>query len=1766
MLNEAEARVHLNEMTDWVQARKRIGALKGLEAAQAYFKRSLRNADPDGAAADGPELAQGERPDFDVGALSDAERRRLFETLFPRMAGLMEAAWERAGEGPFSSPDHGWYHLRAPNDPGIVAKERRHWFSWVWHDLLRYNADAEWVAAWFGHLGFTGQSSAPTLLAAAVDAGGPTGDAVLEILKQSVAGTHEIGGMSDGLLPTLFRCKRPEAFDVIEGLLLAAKRDEGLRQAILLGAYDAPPEVFLRLLKLIQRENLVRFASTVNALNGWLRMQWDSIATAHASSIIDRMVTQLEHPAALDNALNGEDPETAFIAVWCAAMSDVDRAHAAAVRLLDAERPGMRCVGVRTLAQMQRQGWREHVVRRLSDPNVAVVYEAWAAVGCIEYRSHESDPTLNPVAHTVFDTLRALLERLQWKNAEFPAPVFPWDQTELDVREVARSMITWCPAERAEETAPLVDRLGPGGRIAIAKLLSRERTFNLDDVPQKLERRDLSPIARSVLIKLLGDASADVRENAAEILAARGELTTEEIARHEELLARAPGDIRSRAISRLLALPDAEALAAAARLLAAGKARLRAGIEILSAMAGAKRSVSEARRLAQGIDRKDRALTREDHDRLQQLATGASERITLDDALGLAAGYKPPTPPVLRQGPVDETTRAAVACLWLLNDLAEQHKHTPVVTKGADDDEDDGGADNDEVDDDDVSEYARLGGMSIYGGTRPRPDVPREEDLKRCPIPEIITGWLRNRPPSSRDADGRELIRAWILLRMRDERMHWNGGANPLTALAPKGRTGKLKHEQSLPLLVEWAMRFEGVFELPWMLDQFEYSVMHAVRTASPKKRVDSYRTILPELWLEAVERCPAAWRGSPDLATLERFSDIVRGVREVVRPLQPPADYRETEDFRCPESHKVWKEFHKSEIPTDDFVRLWEAGKVDDAEFYLRLAGPESLRDSSDGYVVYGSDTDLPLLMERAFRPERKHPFTLRRIDYPNPPAMRGILDRLRKRVLEIECARGDTDTPASHLVFDLRPSGGIDAVIPATAALGKLKLTRREFRTGKAANLSTIIRNSRPGAEDTAAAFAKAAKAAKLTDQRLVEIALFQPNWAAHIEHTLGWKGFEDGVLWLRAHTKEAESWSLEDDKEPWEGKVEERTRIPEVSRNAGAVDRAWFERCYKALGRSRWELLYDAAKYATSGTGHVRARLWADAMLGNVTEKELTERITKKRHQDAARALGLIEIKAGAAGKAQVLARYQVLQEMRRTSRKHGGSMLQASEKRAVEIGMENLAWTAGYPDPLRLQWAMEIEEFGDLAKGPVSVTVGDTTVTLAVDDEGVPSLSAFKTIAAKGAKKVAGKAAKGAAAKAGKGAAKTAKKGVAKGATAKSGAKGDIEPAAATVKPLKSVPPPLKKDKKVAPLVERLPLLRRQSSRIRLGLEQAMCRGDSFSGGELHTLWGHPILRTAIRNLVMIGATKSGGTLIGYPDKEGKVLRGVDGSFEPLKATDTLRIAHPLDLLATKKWHAWQKECFTAERMQPFKQVFREVYTPTATELKPTAKEKASRTSRYAGQQLQPRQALALFGSRGWVAKPEEGVQRIFHAESVTAHVEFEEGFYTPAEIDGLTLAGLAFVHTTKHEPIAIKDIPPRLFSEIMRDLDLVVSVAHRGQVDPEASHSTVEMRAALLRETAQLLGLTNITFDQSRAIIKGQRAEYALHLGSGTIHMLPGGALWIVPVHSQHRGRVFLPFADNDPKTAEVITKAIVLARDSEIKDPAILSQLRAAVG
>ena len=115
--------------------------------------------------------------------------------------------------------------------------------------------------------------------------------------------------------------------------------------------------------------------------------------------------------------------------------------------------------------------------------------------------------------------------------------------------------------------------------------------------------------------------------------------------------------------------------------------------------------------------------------------------------------------------------------------------------------------------------------------------------------------------------------------------------------------------------------------------------------------------------------------------------------------------------------------------------------------------------------------------------------------------------------------------------------------------------------------------------------------------------------------------------------------------------------------------------------------------------------------------------------------------------------------------------------------------------------------------------------------------------------------------------------------------------------------------------------------------------------------------------------------------------------------------------------------------------------------------------------------------------------------------------------------------------------------------------------HAGGVDPETSHSTMEMRKMIIEFNLPLFGLTNVTFSGNHAIIEGKRGSYTVHLGSGVIFKRGGAQIAVLPVHSQHRGKMFLPFIDEDPKTAEIMSKIVLFAEDNKIKDPYILEQI-----
>ncbi len=540
-------------------------------------------------------------------------------------------------------------------------------------------------------------------------------------------------------------------------------------------------------------------------------------------------------------------------------------------------------------------------------------------------------------------------------------------------------------------------------------------------------------------------------------------------------------------------------------------------------------------------------------------------------------------------------------------------------------------------------------------------------------------------------------------------------------------------------------------------------------------------------------------------------------------------------------------------------------------------------------------------------------------------------------------------------------------------------------------------------------------------------------------------------------------------------------------------GAFDINWFNEAYSALGEKRFKIVYDSAKYIAGGGLHKRAQLFADAVLGKIEEKQAEKIISDKRNKDYVLCYGLIPLKGD---KKAMLRRFEFLHNFLKES-KQFGAQRRESESKAVTISLQNLALNAGFTDVARFTWYMETEKIRTIEKYLMPAMIEDIQVYISINELGKAEIAASK---------------------------------------------GD--------KPLKDIPSKYKENEYIKEIKTVQKALKSQYQRARVTLEKAMESGDEFTFDELQNLSYNPVIYPLLQNLVF-----KSGNLLGYL-KDG-TLCDANGKVFNTVSEDKYIIAHPVHLYESGEWAAFQRDIYDRKIVQPFKQVFRELYKPNSDEL-----ESATMSRRYAGYQIQPNKAAALLKGRGWTASYEEGLQKVYYKENIIAQIYAMADWFSPADVEAPTIEGLQFFDRKTGKPVLFADVSKLIFSEIMRDIDLVVSVAHVGGVDPEASLSTIEMRTAIVEEMLRLLKITNVNLKGSHAYVKGSLGEYTVHLGSGVVHKMASGALYILPIHSQHRGRIFLPFVDEDPKTAEIISKIVLLAEDSKIKDPTILVQIR----
>jgi len=344
---------------DAEEAKARLEAIRDLEWRQAAtsrvgkLKRRWRGASvllelPHGL--DVERRADLDRRRLELAALldglSERERATVLGALHPQLGLALARWWEAAAAQPYQT---GWTRrgFRAPDHPGLTRTARLLALDRLLVATGPFDRNPLWIASWAGHLG--GAHFGP-LLAAEIDAGGEEGEAILATLFAAARGEAEVATMGRHVIVALLRCGRPEAWELVVRLLVAAQREEGLRQSILEAADEGRPAAFDLVLGAVVEHDLLRFAAAVRAAGVWLGLAADVGDIPLLRERVDLLRACRLDPRACAEALACGDGLRAYTALCAIAQRNVVEALAAADGCAGALEPGVRAAAARFFA------------------------------------------------------------------------------------------------------------------------------------------------------------------------------------------------------------------------------------------------------------------------------------------------------------------------------------------------------------------------------------------------------------------------------------------------------------------------------------------------------------------------------------------------------------------------------------------------------------------------------------------------------------------------------------------------------------------------------------------------------------------------------------------------------------------------------------------------------------------------------------------------------------------------------------------------------------------------------------------------------------------------------------------------------------------------------------------------------------------------------------------------------------------------------------------------------------------------------------------------------------------------------------------------------------------------------------------------------------------------------------------------------------------------------------------------------------------------
>lgn len=687
----------------------------------------------------------------------------------------------------------------------------------------------------------------------------------------------------------------------------------------------------------------------------------------------------------------------------------------------------------------------------------------------------------------------------------------------------------------------------------------------------------------------------------------------------------------------------------------------------------------------------------------------------------------------------------------------------------------------------------------------------------------------------------------------------------------------------------------------------------------------------------------------------------------------------------------------------------------------------------------------------------------------------------RIINESLNCEFNRGTNDTPYTKFISSCREYYGVENFVKAIKSIRNLTLVRGSWFSGTEKNviISGILRKTIKLGNDTYDAFVKLIKEYNITKEELVRASLYNTAFIDYVDEYLKIPNYKLAVYYFVAHLNESLT----------EEKIEMFKKYSVIDYNDfkdGAFDIAWYEEMIKSVPEKDLKLIYDNAKYLTVAGLHKRAQRFFDARNNRISLDECINKINETRNKDYVLIYSLIPLQS----KEDLYNRFIFVQDFLKESKKFG-SQRQLSERKVVDIALDNLARLGGYQDTNIFIYEMEATNQIDIYK---EISIEEYVIRPKINHLKI-SLEVYKDN-----------------------------------------------------KKISKIPSKYNKYEELVSLKETIKEGEKKLKRVVKSLEDSMCNQIKFDYDKLILINNDYIINDIFSKLILITDSNDVAIIKGK-----NIVDLNDNCIYP----KYVYIAHPIVL---KKYNLLD-ECIDYvirnNIKQPFKQILREFYSKSELEMT------QDDCWRFRGFNVDIKKCIAALKSKGWGISEDVGLRKVYYYQN-TISIIFREFdcFYTYDFVDeNRELHTISFVDRKTENLIPLKEVDDIVFSECLRDVDLMISISSNSIYDYELAMSTTEMRHAILKSLIQIIGLTNVSFLKDNIKIQGKYGAYLVNIRTGLVFMEGKGNLLVKTIYSNDKP-ILLDFVDEDPMTADIISKAIYFANDDKIKDPSILIQIK----